>query len=34
MLIDVNYEKSYIENLEDLMPKSKYMINIKLNGMI
>jgi len=34
MLIEVNFEKSYTDNLEGLMPKQKYMLNIKLNGMI
>lgn len=34
MLIDVNYEKTYTENLEDILPGLKYMINIKLNGKI
>lgn len=29
MLIDVNFEKTYSENLEGLMPRLKYTIDIK-----
>ena len=34
MLIDIKYDKTYMENLEQIMPRLKHTIDIKKNGMI